>query len=449
MTSASRPKTIVENYALSGKVSPITLDLEPTFDPDAGTTDTDNGADVTDSALGRAAIDDVLRSRAADRDRISAALLDLDCHDGHRLLAGASLTGETWRRWDETQQRVALLWRLFGEYQRVLDEAVAVRARRRPDLALLTRLLTGDAVEMPGGEIPLAERTLLGPPVERVTLREAVDRMSDAFERAAAVVAAADAAWTALLVPLEDAERAWRDAARLARALDGARRPELDRLGRELDALGRVVRSDPLSLVADGRADTERLDALSAELTRLCRELDGAVRLRDAYDERTRALAAAIGAVAAAEDAARRAHAAVRVKIDAPDAGDLPPSAPALRDRLAALDRLRAERRWTEAAARADDLDRAACAARDRADAHRRVSTGLLDSRAELRGRLGAYQAKAARLGLAEDDRVTSLHTRAHDLLWTAPCNLREATAAVAEYQRTIQAAEHETGSRR
>ncbi|WP_019631835.1 hypothetical protein [Actinomadura atramentaria] len=414
-------------------------------------TESGSGAARRARTLERTEVDAVLRSLGLERERIGAALLDLDCHDGYRLLDGASLAGETWRRWDETQQRVALLWRLFGEYQRVLDEAAALRDRRsRPDaddLAALTRLLTGDVVAMPG-EIPLEKRTLLGPPVERVTLREAVDRMSAAFERAAAVVAAADAAWTALLVPLEAAETAWQDTARLARRLDGARRPELDRLGRELTALGRVIRTDPLSQVVAGRAETTRLDTLAAELTRLGRELADALAIREGYAERTRELAAGIGAVAAAEEEARRAHATVLIKIEAPGVPDLAPSAPALRDRLAALDRLRAGQRWAEAAARAADLARAASAARKRADAHRRLSTGLLDRRAELRGRLGAYQAKAARLGLVEDDRVAALHARARDLLWTAPCDLRKATVAVAEYQRAIQSAEHETGTR-
>ncbi|WP_018654436.1 hypothetical protein [Actinomadura flavalba] len=389
----------------------------------------------------------------ADRERISAALLDLDGHDGFRLLDGASLEGETWRRWNEVQDRVALLWRLFAEYQRVLDEAVAVRARRsRPDaddLATLTRLLTGDAVEMPGGEIPLEQRTLLGPPVERVTLREAVARMSEAFERAAAVIAAADAAWTALLVPLEAAEEAWRETARLAQRLGAGRDPVLDRLGRELTALGRTVRTDPLSQVRDGVADTARLDGVRGELTRRRDELMAAVEVRDGYDARTRELAALIGAVADAEEEARRARTTVVVKIVDPGVPEASPVAAALGDRLVALDALRTSGRWSDVAARVADLDRAARAALASANEHRALSTGLLDRRAELRGRLGAYQAKAARLGLVEDDELTRLHAAAKDLLWSAPCDLRRATAAVAQYQRAINAAETGTGTRR
>jgi hypothetical protein len=56
--------------------------------------------------------------------------------------------------------------------------------------------------------------------------------------------------------------------------------------------------------------------------------------------------------------------------------------------------------------------------------------------RIELRGRLSAYRAKAGRLGHSEDPELTALYEQARDLLWTAPCDLRQATATLAEYQR-------------
>ena len=50
----------------------------------------------------------------------------------------------------------------------------------------------------------------------------------------------------------------------------------------------------------------------------------------------------------------------------------------------------------------------------------------------ELRGLLGAYKAKAARLGAAEDPGLAERYDQARDLLWTAPCDLAAAAAAVA-----------------
>ncbi|MET1075881.1 MAG: hypothetical protein ABWY11_24750 [Umezawaea sp.] len=63
---------------------------------------------------------------------------------------------------------------------------------------------------------------------------------------------------------------------------------------------------------------------------------------------------------------------------------------------------------------------------------------GLLDRRAELRGRLEAYRAKATGLGHAEDPALAALHRDAHDVLFTAPCDLPEATRAVGRYQRAV-----------
>ena len=67
--------------------------------------------------------------------------------------------------------------------------------------------------------------------------------------------------------------------------------------------------------------------------------------------------------------------------------------------------------------------------------------TGLvaaLAKRDELRGLLGAYKAKAARLGAAEDAALAERYDQARDLLWTAPCDLTAAEAAVAGYQQAV-----------
>ena len=70
-------------------------------------------------------------------------------------------------------------------------------------------------------------------------------------------------------------------------------------------------------------------------------------------------------------------------------------------------------------------------------DAERAAAT-LLDKRNELRGLLEAYQAKAARLGAAEDTGLAMLYQQARDLLWAAPCDLGVAAAAVTHYQQAI-----------
>ncbi|WP_243773227.1 hypothetical protein [Actinomadura barringtoniae] len=400
--------------------------------------------------MSREGVDHALVGLREEQQRISTSLLDLDSHHGYRLLHGARLAGDTWRRWDEAQTRIALLWRLFDAYQRVLDAAAQQRERigRRADhdaLRRLTWLLTGPSVELPGGEVPLEKRTLLGPAKERATLDEAVDMMSTAYDRAADVIAAADAAWSALLVPLEAAEESWRETARIGQSLDDVRHPELDRLGRELTALGRLVRTDPLSLVRDGRPDTSRLDRVRAALDGLRAEFAELAGLRDGFPQRAAGLRATIERVEAVEREARDARETALVKIENATVPEPPAQGTALRERLAALDALREECRWSELARHTEELDRAAAQALEQAGHSVRLSTGLLDRRGELRGRLEAYRAKAGRLGFAEDELLTRLHGEARELLWTAPCDLRRATAAVAEYQRALRACEKET----
>ncbi|HEX4703322.1 MAG TPA: caspase family protein [Pseudonocardiaceae bacterium] len=66
------------------------------------------------------------------------------------------------------------------------------------------------------------------------------------------------------------------------------------------------------------------------------------------------------------------------------------------------------------------------------------LAAGLLERRDELRGRLGAHLALAARLGIAEDVVIAARHRVAHDLLWTKPCDLGAATRAVLAFQQSV-----------
>ena len=62
-------------------------------------------------------------SAVAERDTIQQNLLDLDGSFGKRLLSGASLTGETKRRWDTATADLTRLWEIFTAYSAVVDRA--------------------------------------------------------------------------------------------------------------------------------------------------------------------------------------------------------------------------------------------------------------------------------------------------------------------------------------
>ncbi len=74
------------------------------------------------------------------------------------------------------------------------------------------------------------------------------------------------------------------------------------------------------------------------------------------------------------------------------------------------------------------------------AEAERAYGTPL-EQRDELRGLLGAYRTRAARNGLAEDAALADAYRAAHDLLWSAPCDVREAALRVERYQRAVRVA--------
>jgi hypothetical protein len=66
------------------------------------------------------------------------------------------------------------------------------------------------------------------------------------------------------------------------------------------------------------------------------------------------------------------------------------------------------------------------------------LAQGLLDRRSELSGRLTAYQAKAARLGLGEDPDMLASGRIAAGLLARQPCDLRTVTRAITDFQQLI-----------
>jgi len=159
----------------------------------------------------------------------------------------------------------------------------------------------------------------------------------------------------------------------------------------------------------------------------------------DAQRRITAAAAAASAAAAAFADAvAARERAAARIA-----AAELPPppaETAGLDVRLAALDKLRAAGRWARLAAELDTIEAEAAAAGQRYRDTQRAAAALLGRRDELRGLLDSYQVKAGRLGAAEDSELSKLYDEAHELLWTAPCDLVAAAAAVTRYQQAILA---------
>ncbi len=396
----------------------------------------------------------------AERDTIQANLLDLDGSFGKRLLAGASLTGETKRRWDVATAAMTTLWETFSAYSAVVDRAAEIQAgaRRSPGrgLAELTSLLNGPSVRLTRAASALARGDLTGTAATEVTPAAAVREMRRAFADVADVVAAAENVWNAVADQLQqvaaDLGAARQRTDGLADTMladtmlaDTGLTEALAQAETELGQLRDLLNSDPLALWLGGpdgrggRVDAARLDRLRQRAAVAVSRADEVAALRENADRRISAVAATVSAARDAwQDAmAARERAAVKIATALLPA---PPKVRGLADRLAALDTLKAAGRWPRLGSELDLLEKqAAAAVRGCRDAERQA-TELLDRRDELRGLLDAYQARAAKLGGAEDSELDARYDRARDLLWTAPCDLSAAAAAVTEYQQAVLA---------
>ncbi|MCX4757579.1 hypothetical protein [Kitasatospora purpeofusca] len=428
-------------------------------------------------ALSREEVDRALARLGAERDAVESALLSLQDHPGLRLLDGAGLTGRTLERWSVVGQGLPLLWALFDRYSEALASARAVRARRAkpggPELAELSELLTGDAVTVPGGAPDGPQR--LGAParlVERVSLEELMERMNSWYATVLEVVSAADAVWTALPARIDLLIAELRRVQTLAASL-GVRSgthplgDDLEALDADLEGLRAEVRADPLALwrparvpaqrgtVPDGGAsalpsgvvDTERFDRAGRALDGVRQELENLLRLRDDAEERLQGVGDLLQRADATLAEARRARGEVLAKIAATEVPAVPGPASALRERIVLALELRQNGQWYRLAPLLDALEDAAAKELARARQSLTEVTQPLAVRAELRGRLDAYKAMAARLRVSEDPVVLERYEKARWLLWSAPCDLRAAAGAVARFQQALRPAPGEPGA--
>jgi hypothetical protein len=393
-----------------------------------------------------------VKAAVAERDVIQANLLELDSSFGKQLLAGAELTGDTKRRWDATAATLATLWQVYSAYSAVVDQAAeAVTRHLGPrELAAITALLTGRSVQLASGPAPLAGRDLADSGRENLTLATAVARMRGAFAAVTEVVAAAEHVWTEVAGRLDAAGRELARVAPRAEMLgDEALTGDLATAQGKLTRLRDRLNSDPLALSPgssgpgrSGRSaasvDTSAADRLQEEVAAIATRVDELLRLRDDARQRIAAVTAAAAMARSAREDAAAAWQRAAAKIAA---GTLPPPPASLADlsaRLAGLDPLLASGRWTRLGSELDLLDRELAAVTASFKEAERAVVAAMAKRDELRGLLGAYKAKAARLGAVEDTGLAERYDQARDLLWTAPCDLAAAEAAVTGYQQAV-----------
>jgi hypothetical protein len=378
----------------------------------------------------------------AERDAIQANLLELDDSFVKRMLEGATLTGQTRQRWTEAAATLAALWETYLRYSAVVDRiAVLVSGGRRPskrEQAELSGLLADGCVQLPDTPAALAHRDLASTGRPAVTLATAVGVMRRSFAEVTEVTSAVEAVWAAVGPPLDEA------AAQLA-----AGRPLIAGFGTDIEtafrdaeaahaALRAAANADPLALMRDGRVDTSAADLLRAQLAELAPRIAELDRLRAQARSRIDSLAAAAAAARADRQDAIAAWQRAAVLVTA--ASPLPPDI--AEPRLTSLSALASGGQWSRLQAELDRCEAELAASAAQTAEVRSVAAGTVGRRDELRGLLGAYKAKAARLGASEDTSVSDRYDRARDLLWSAPCDLVAAESAVSDYQQAILATE-------
>lgn len=365
-------------------------------------------------------IDRELDSRTKEVAAMSATLVELENHPGLEHVRVYPPTGHTAQRWAVVEQSLTQLWDDLGRMTSILESARAVRARRsKPDddhRIELTRLLREPTLEVSRQRIPLAKRKIsgLGETVEYVGLADTAERMHAAYPGVVEFLDAVDRVNSLVAEKL------------------GPTRKRLDEAGvsgpDEIADLLEISATDPLSLTTFDieqriRAIADNVERRSVELAELAAIQSDWPGSLAAAAERLDVLRAA-----SAQAAEIKAHAVQKVLSGAfPQRTD---EEPALRAELASIaspdaKALRSLRQRIDAALKA-------------AHEEEQLAQGLLDRRTELKGRLTAYQAKAARLGLGEDRDLLACTRIAEGLLSRRPCDLRSVTRAISDYQQMI-----------
>lgn len=366
------------------------------------------------------AIDREIATRSEKVAAMSTTMVELDEHPGLQHVKRYPPTGITAQRWVAIEEALGRMWQDLSSMTSILESARTVRARRSNvtdnDRAELTRLLFERPLEVSRQRIPLAQRSITSraEAVEYAGLADLAERMRTDYRGAVEFLDSVDqinSAVTSGLGPVQD-------------RLDavGAASPK------ELIDLLTVSATDPLSLTPP-EVD-RRIEVIVKAVEKRTAELAEIAALQANWPQEIAATNAQLDTLRDNVDRAVRARAlAERTVISGPL--PVPTDAePDLREALRSLTTpdaaaLTALRRQIETALRV-------------VSDQEELAQGLLDRRTELAGRLSVYQAKAARLGLAEDSDLLASGRIAAGLLSRNPCDLQAVTRAITDFQNLM-----------
>jgi hypothetical protein len=364
---------------------------------------------------------------------IAANLVDLDDNPARKDLDKGPLTGRTAAAWGDAADALGRLWDGYRMLTELIANARALRDQRRftdADKAEYVDLVLGRSITLSTTTVPLAQRGLLGAGQVSTTCTpaELLAAMEAAFATAVDVATRAADVWQRLMPAAAEAAAALDNVRRLSGPAGGT--ATLDDADRRLGDFTAALAADPLG------CDERDLAAARTLIARADAERTSAAELREALTQRLAGARRLTDELAEAERHAAAAESAVVGRFPDRDIAAAP--GPDLRPDLAAIEALAAAGHWSLLSPRLNDwtqrAQRRLAALRDAAARN----TGMLAARNELRGRLDAYRAKALKRGLGENPDLTSLAETARTALYTAPCDVDAARAAVNAYQDAV-----------
>ena len=388
-------------------------------------------------------IDRRLQRYTAAEHRIGANLQELEQHSVYQLLTTDVLAGKTALALAPLKQADPSLWELFSMFAATLDSARRLRGTgtrfRTPDRLEVARLLTTDAVVLQTENVPLGDRGLTGASTreERVSLETLIQQMSSLYEPVRDVVTHAEEVLRDALPRLNSAETTARKLREQAIEL-GVDTIDLDRIDETIARIRDLSLTDPLSIPKNARQSFD--EAIRAAASRIA-------SARSSHDELATDMATATSLLDECRDLiaqANRYRASAESRIAQPVGLRHAPSIAAVdgdRGLAARLQPILASSQPWQAIRR--DLDHWAQAATRFRDQLERVVTANrqpLRKRDELRGRLTAFRAKMAAIGLSEDLVLSDLSAEAHNELYTSPTDLGRAERLVTEFGNRLGA---------
>ncbi len=378
---------------------------------------------------------------ATEQQAIVESLMNLENHPGRRLLDSAAVAGVTRERRTDVLDCVATLWTLYETYQTAVLRVRTIMARPSPpdpaELRDVEKLVTGAAMVV----APSSDGSLLH---RQVSLHELVGEIQSLYGRIHEVVTAADRVWAELSPRIDGCDAALGEtrtrAAELGLVADqDPAVTALTELADRLDTVRRIALTDPLRLWVNGAVEVTEADQLISRCEGVHADLHTLGELRQQGQRRLDQVNATLREIDQLDQDISAERDRVHAKIQAPP-GPEPTVQPAdpLGPRLADAAQLYRHGHWRQLAVELPALERDAGTALQRAHTELAEAGQPVQQRAELRGWLSAYRAKAAALRTGESLALEQRYQQARDLLWCAPCDLAAAAAAVADYQDAV-----------